>query len=265
MSDRDQKSALHRVMEDELNTVLKRKKIEEKTTPHKHGGPDAGSPLQDVGAAAADDADMASQDSDDQPLVGAAGKKPSAATPMELDKGQKRSEASEPVDSKIGAMKRPAAAKAVGDPVMGRPAAAKPQEAENPPEVESAKGEAANTPSKKPASGALVQTSKPKAATSAARGGGKAAALKRPAATPSPAPKRSRSSEGLGASSSDDVDVADLGLKRPELQWPGGKKWRARAIEWENPSDFGYGFGQKGPALAKKAWGRLVSKVCSAP
>eukprot|EP00959_Pyramimonas_sp_CCMP1952_P292728 6122384-Pyramimonas_sp.AAC.1 len=96
MSDRDQKSALHRVMEDELNTVLKRKKIKEKTTPHKHEGPDAGSPLQDVGAAAADDADMASQDSDDQPLVGAASKKPSAATPMELDKGQKRSEASEP-------------------------------------------------------------------------------------------------------------------------------------------------------------------------
>eukprot|EP00959_Pyramimonas_sp_CCMP1952_P103679 2168208-Pyramimonas_sp.AAC.1 len=77
-----------------------------------------------------------------------------------------------------------------------------------------------------------------------------------------------------------------MGLKRPELLWPGvpttprpvfqfngwnvwtdlkGKKWRARDIELENPSDFGFGFGQRGPGLAKKARGRLVGQMCSKP
>ena len=97
----------------------------------------------------------------------------------------------------------------------------------------------------------------------------------------------SHASEELGADSSDvDIDVSKLGLKHPERQWPGvpktprpvfqvngwnvwtdlkGAKWRVRAIEWTNPSDFGFGFGQKEPVLAKLAWGRLLNKVSRAP
>ena len=105
-----------------------------------------------------------------------------------------------------------------------------------------------------------------------------------------PLPKRACSSPSaeVEAESSEkaEIDVSKLGLKWPELQWPGipqaarpvfqvngwnvwtdlkGKKWRVRAIEWTNPSDFGFGFGQKDPGLAKKSWCRLVNRVSRKP
>ena len=319
-TDRSEIPSLVNLMEAELGSVLKRRKIPTKmkrpaafkeAEVGEDEGADVGPPSQEVDEAAEED--MVSENSDEQPLVSKgtdyAQKKPAAATL--LGPAESRNDAS--------MMKKPAAAKAEnqgGNSTMSRPAAAKP------PGVESQEGEAATrrlqtppklaaTPTKPTTAATSLQGSRtPKASTTAvaAQSGAKQAAnfskigelpkakegaKKRPAAAVSPAThrafklKRSNASEELGADSSDvDIDVSKLGLKHPELQWPGvpktprpvfqvngwnvwtdlkGAKWRVRAIEWTNPSDFGFGFGQKEPVLAKLAWGRLLNKVSRAP
>ena len=229
-------------MEEELNLVLKRRKI-----PMKMKRPAA---FKQAESGENEGVDEAAEDSDQQPLVSL--KKPAAA--------------------------KPAAAKAEdqgGDSMMKRPTAA------TPPGVMSKEGEAATrsplkrdatplTPKTPKASKTAVatQSGAKQAANSSKKIGTKSGAKKRPAAAVSPATHHAPK------------------LKYPQLQWPGvpttlrpvfqvngwnvwtdlkGKKWRVRAIEWTNPSDRAFGFGQKDPELAKKAWARLVNTVSRAP
>ena len=214
-------------MEDELSLVLKRRKI-----PMKMKRPAA---FKQAESGENEGADEAAEDSDQQPLV---------------------------------SLKKPAAAK---------PAAA----AAKPPGVMSKEGEAATrpplkrdatplTPKTPKASKTAVatQSGAKQAANSSKKIGTKSGAKRRPAAAVSPATHHAPK------------------LKYPQLQWPGvpttlrpvfqvngwnvwtdlkGKKWRVRAIEWTNPSDLAFGFGQKDPGLAMKAWARLVNKVSRAP